>query len=204
MSTRPQGTAAVMRQTIALALDQHRRVAEALLAELVEPIEQAARKLIDVYRAGGKVLVLGNGGSAADAQHFAAELMGRYRRERPPLAAIALTTDSSILTAVSNDYGFADVFARQLEALVRPQDVVVGLSTSGASENVCRAFVVARGKGAWTIALGGGDGGRMRGLADLTLLVPSADTPRIQEAHITILHVVCDVVEQALADDAIR
>jgi D-sedoheptulose 7-phosphate isomerase len=125
--------------------------------------------------------------------------VGRYMLERPAYPAIALSTDTSILTAVSNDYGYADVFRRQVEAHARPGDVVVGISTSGNSENVCRAMVAAKERGAVTIALGGGDGGRMKGLADISLIAPSKETPRIQEAHITIIHILCDVVEAALA-----
>jgi len=188
-----------VRESILGALDKHRLVAEALLASFADPIEQAARRLIECYRAGGKLLVMGNGGSAADAQHFAAELVGRYMLERPAYPAIALSTDTSILTAVSNDYGYADVFRRQVEAHARPGDVVVGISTSGNSENVCRAMVAAKERGAVTIALGGGDGGRMKSLADISLIAPSKETPRIQEAHITIIHILCDVVEAALA-----
>ena len=188
-----------MRESILGALDKHRLVAEALLASFADPIEQAARRLIECYRAGGKLLVMGNGGSAADAQHFAAELVGRYMLERPAYPAIALSTDTSILTAVSNDYGYADVFRRQVEAHARPGDVVVGISTSGNSENVCRAMVAAKERGAVTIALGGGDGGKMKSLADISLIAPSKETPRIQEAHITIIHILCDVVEAALA-----
>jgi D-sedoheptulose 7-phosphate isomerase len=188
-----------VRESILGALDKHRLVAEALLASFADPIEQAARRLIECYRAGGKLLVMGNGGSAADAQHFAAELVGRYMLERPAYPAIALSTDTSILTAVSNDYGYADVFRRQVEAHARPGDVVVGISTSGNSENVCRAMVAAKERGAVTIALGGGDGGKMKSLADISLIAPSKETPRIQEAHITIIHILCDVVEAALA-----
>lgn len=188
-----------MRESILGALEKHRLVADALLASFADPIEQAARMLIECYRAGGKLLVMGNGGSAADAQHFAAELVGRYMRERPAYPAIALSTDTSILTAVSNDYGYQDVFRRQVEAHARPGDVVVGISTSGNSENVCRALVLAKERGAVTIALGGGDGGRLKSLADIALIAPSKETPRIQEAHITIIHILCDVVEAALA-----
>ena len=188
-----------MRESILGALEKHRSVADALLASFADPIEQAARRLVECYRAGGKLLVMGNGGSAADAQHFAAELVGRYMLERPAFPAIALSTDTSILTAVANDYGYPDVFRRQVEAHARPGDVVVGISTSGNSENVCRALALARERGAVTIALGGGDGGRMKTLADIALIAPSKETPRIQEAHITIIHILCDLVEAALA-----
>jgi D-sedoheptulose 7-phosphate isomerase len=183
-----------MRSAITSAIEAHQRVAAALLETCVDGLEEAARRLVGCYRAGGKVLMLGNGGSAADAQHFAAELVGRFRRERRALPAMALTTDSSILTAVANDYGFDEVFARQIRAHAVPGDVVVGLSTSGASENVCRAFRAARENGAFTLALTGGTGGPLRYLADLVLVAPSDDTARIQEAHIIMIHVLCDAV----------
>lgn len=189
---------------ILASLEKHLQVAQALAASFAGPIEEASRRVIDCYRAGGKVLVMGNGGSAADAQHFAAELVGRYARERSALPAIALTTDTSILTAVANDYGYDDVFRRQVEAHARPGDVVFGISTSGNSENVCRALSAAKARGATTIVLGGGEGGRMKELADLALIAPSRETPRIQEAHITIIHILCDLVEEAMAADDAR
>ena len=190
-----------MKSTIESALDEHARVAARLREDFAGPIEDAARRVVACYRAGGKVLVMGNGGSAADSQHFAAELVGRYRRERRALPALALTTDTSILTAVANDYAFADVFRRQIEAHARRGDVVFGLSTSGNSENVCRALELARQRGAVTIVLAGGSGGRMRELADLALIAPSSETPRIQEAHIAMIHIICDLVEAELAAD---
>ena len=187
-----------MKSLIESALEEHARVAQRLREGFAGLIEDAARRVTACYRAGGKVLIMGNGGSAADAQHFAAELVGRYRRERRALPALALTTDTSILTAVSNDYAFADVFRRQIEAHAQKGDVVFGLSTSGNSENVCRAMELARQRGAVTIALAGGSGGRLRDLADLALVAPSSETPRIQEAHIAIIHIVCDLVETEL------
>jgi len=190
-----------MKSTIESALDEHARVAVRMREEFAGPIEDAARRVIACYRAGGKVLVMGNGGSAADSQHFAAELVGRYRRERRALPALALNTDTSILTSVANDYSYADVFRRQIEAHVRQGDVVFGLSTSGNSENVCRALELARQRGAVTIVLAGGSGGRMRELADLALIAPSSETPRIQEAHIAMIHIICDLVEAELAAD---
>jgi len=191
-----------MKDAIREGLEEHRRVAESLAAAMAESIERAAGMILDTYRRGGKVLIMGNGGSAADAQHFAAELVGRYRRERRALPAIALTTDTSILTSVSNDYGYADVFKRQVEAHAGPGDLVVGISTSGNSENVLRALAAARARGAAVIVMGGGDGGKMAALADLALLAPTTATPRIQEAHITAIHVLCDVVEAELAAGA--
>jgi D-sedoheptulose 7-phosphate isomerase len=194
-----RGGTAGMREKIVEALEEHRRTADAMAAGLAGEIEAVATRLIACYRSGGKMLVMGNGGSAADAQHFAAEMVGRYRRERRALPAIALTVDPSAVTAIANDYGYEEVFARQVRAHARPGDVVVGISTSGNSENICRAFTAAREASATTVALGGGEGGRMKALADLAILAPSAVTPRIQECHITVIHVLCDLVEESLA-----
>jgi D-sedoheptulose 7-phosphate isomerase len=189
---------------IARAFEDHRATLDACAARLPRAIADAAVRITATLRAGGKLLVFGNGGSAADAQHLAAELVGRYRRERRPWPAIALTTDTSALTAIGNDYGFDEIFARQVRALAVEGDVVLGLSTSGNSENVVRAFAAAAEKGAFRIALGGRDGGRMAAACDLALIVPAQDTARIQEAHITILHVLCDTIETGLADDGAR
>jgi len=175
------------------------RVKEALLAdELVDALVRVAATLIAAYRRDGKVLLFGNGGSAADAQHIAAELEGRYLHDRPALHALALHTNTSALTAIANDYGYARVFARQVEAAVRPGDVVIGISTSGNSENVLGGVRAARAQGAVTVALTGAGGGRLKNLVDHCLAVPSAETPRIQEAHILIGHILCELVEQEL------
>jgi len=147
---------------------------------------------------GRKLLVMGNGGSAADAQHFAAEIVGRFKLERRALPAISLTTDSSILTAIGNDYGFDTVFKRQVEALAQPGDVVVGISTSGNSPNVLNALLVARETGCRTVGLLGGTGGAIAGIVDMPLVVPAHDTPRIQEIHVTIIHILCELVEKRL------
>lgn len=147
---------------------------------------------------GKKLLVMGNGGSAADAQHFAAEIIGRFKMERPALPAIALTTDTSVLTAIGNDYGFDTVFSRQVEGLGAAGDVVVGISTSGNSTNVLAALLKARELGCSTIALLGRDGGTIKSAADISIIVPSNDTPRIQEAHITVIHIICDLLEKSL------
>jgi D-sedoheptulose 7-phosphate isomerase len=194
----------VNEQRVAASLQDHLKVAQELVASFGKPIGDAARRLVECYRGGGKILVMGNGGSAADAQHFAAELVGRYKRERRALPAIALTTDTSILTSVSNDYSYEDVFSRQVEAHARPGDVVIGISTSGNSPNVCRALRAAKEKGAVTVVLGGGTGGKMKELADVVLIAPSSDTPRIQEAHITMIHIICDLVEESIAGDDAR
>lgn len=193
---------ASMRARITAALDEHRRTAEAMATALAADIETVASAIIASYRRGGKLLVMGNGGSAADAQHFAAELVGRYRRERRALPALALTVDPSAVTSIANDYGYDEVFARQVRAHARAGDVAVGISTSGNSENVCRGLQAARAAGAVTVVLGGGEGGRMRALADHAILAPTESTPRIQECHIAIIHVLCDLVEEELAHDA--
>ena len=145
-----------------------------------------------------KILVMGNGGSAADAQHIVAELVGRFKLERKAIPAITLTTNTSTLTAIGNDYSFDRIFSRQLEALAEEGDVVLGLSTSGLSENLNSAFKTAKERGAFTIGLLGKDGGEMKGLVDLCIIVPSNNTPRIQEAHITIGHIICELIEQSI------
>ncbi|GFO54683.1 phosphoheptose isomerase [Geomonas sp. Red276] len=183
---------------IKLQLESHRQVVEAMERDLATAIEVAVGLLVDAYRDGKKMLVMGNGGSAADAQHLAAEIIGRFKMERRALPAIALTTDTSILTAVGNDYGFDRVFSRQVEGLAQPGDVVIGISTSGNSPNVEIALKAAAEIGCKTVALLGRDGGSIGKLVDLPLIVPSHDTPRIQEGHITIIHIVCDLLEKAL------
>lgn len=161
-------------------------------------VERGAALIATALLQGGKLLLMGNGGSAADCQHLAAEFTGRFRQERRPLAALALTTDTSALTCVGNDYGFEHVFARQLEALARPGDCVVGISTSGRSPNVLRALLKARELGLSRIGLTGRDGGDMLPLCDLNIVVPHHDTARIQEAHIFIGHSWCEMVEDAV------
>ena len=160
-------------------------------------IDPIAHSLAEALRSGGKLLIMGNGGSAADAQHIAAELVGRYKVERPGLAAIALSTDSSILTAWSNDYSYETVFSRQIEALARPGDVAWGISTSGNSVNVIRAFEAARTIGATTFGLLGRDGGKLAPLCDLAITVPLAETDRIQTAHLLVYHALCAYLDEA-------
>jgi D-sedoheptulose 7-phosphate isomerase len=186
--------------------EEIRRMAAESAALKQRFFEENASLLLDVggriaesLRAGGKVLTFGNGGSAADAQHFAGELVGRLRRDRPGLAAIALTTDPSVLTALANDFGFEAVFRRQVEALGRPGDVAFGISTSGRSPNVLEALRAARAKGLVTVGLTGGGGGALHGVVDYLVDVPHADTQRIQEVHLMVVHVVCQVVEEAVA-----
>jgi len=179
-------------------LQEHRALFELLERDLTPTIADLARLIADALAAGGKLLIMGNGGSAADSQHFAAEIVGRFKMERRGLPAIALTTDSSILTAIGNDYGFDSVFSRQVEALANPEDVVIGFSTSGNSPNVLKALNLARERGCRTVGLLGRDGGSIKPACDFPLVVPSSDTPRIQEAHITVIHIVCDLVEKKL------
>src|SRR5450759_3591509 len=181
--------AATLADTIAL----HERVRQD-----PRPVLAAAAAIVDALKRGGKLLLFGNGGSAADAQHVAAELVGRFQRERAALAAIALTTDTSVLTSIANDYAYDRVFARQIEALGRAGDVAFGISTSGGSPNVVAALVAARALGLQTIALTGKDGGAVGRAAAIHVNVPSESTARVQEVHRTLLHVMCDVVERAL------
>lgn len=187
-----------MRQKIREHFQDHIKVMEQVSDSLTDELANCAASLVSALRGGNKVLVMGNGGSAADAQHFAAELVGRFLLERKALPAVALTTDSSILTAVGNDYGFNEVFKRQVEALAVPGDVVIGISTSGNSENVLRALRAAADIGCPTVGLLGRDGGAIGPLADHSLIVPSQHTPYIQEAHVTIIHLLCDLIEQEL------
>jgi len=187
-----------MENEILRRLASHREVITAIERELAPTIAAVAELLCRVFGEGKKLLVMGNGGSAADAQHFAAEIVGRFAMERRGLPAIALSTDTSILTAVGNDYGFDDIFRRQVEALAAPGDVVIGISTSGSSPNVQKAMTLAREIGCRTVGLLGRDGGSIRPLVDIALTVPGHDTPRIQEGHITIIHILCDLVERRL------
>ena len=177
---------------------QHAVEALRALAGEGAAVEAAGRTIVESLRGGGKLLVLGNGGSAADAQHIAAELVGRYLKERRGLAAVALTVNTSTLTAVANDYGYERIFARQLEALGRPGDVCLALSTSGNSPNVLAAAKLARELGMKVIGMTGRSGGQLKGACDLCIRVPSDETPRIQEAHILVGHVLCDFVEREL------
>jgi D-sedoheptulose 7-phosphate isomerase len=179
-------------------LDEHRQAFESTAAQLAQPFEAILKIWEESVRGGGKLLLFGNGGSAADAQHIAAELVIRYKNDRPPIAAIALTTDSSALTACGNDLGFDALFARQLAALARPGDVAVGISTSGKSPNVLAALRQARESDLRTTGFAGGDGGEMHELCDALLVVPSRVTARIQEMHITVAHMLCKALELRL------
>jgi len=175
------------------------RVKEETLKSQVEIIVRIVEAIVKALKGGGKVLLFGNGGSAADAQHLAAELVGRFKLERKGLPALALSTNTSTLTSVGNDYSFDEVFARQIEALGKQEDVAIGISTSGKARNVIEGILAAKAKGIFTIGLTGEEGGKLGEVVDLTLIVPSSDTPRIQETHITVGHLVCQLVEEKLS-----
>ena len=181
---------AIFDATIAL----HQRLRDAEQGALV----RTARVIREAHQGGRKTLIFGNGGSAADAQHMAAELVGRFQRERIGIAALALTTDTSILTSVGNDYGFERIFARQVEALGQPGDVAVGISTSGSSSNIVRGMQAAKERGLTTIALTGRDGGEVGRAADIHVNVPDPSAARVQEAHRTLIHAICELVENEL------
>lgn len=176
-------------------LNHHKNTIDQVISKLVPEIENGCKLVTDTVLAGGKVLIAGNGGSAADAQHIAAELTGRYVKDRKALPAIALTVDTSALTAISNDYGFERVFARQVEAFARPSDLFIAISTSGNSPNIIQALHTARELGCKIIGLSGRDGGQMNNLCDLNIVIPDDVTARIQEMHILIGHIFCKAVD---------
>lgn len=180
-------------------LHESAKVKQSFSAELIDHIALFAEKSAAALRAGGKIVFFGNGGSAADALHLAAELVVRLRTERPGLAALALTTNPSVLTAAGNDYGFERIFSRQIESLVAPSDIVVALSTSGQSPNILRGAEAAHARGAYVVAFTGETGGALASSVDLLLNVPSQDPQRIQESHITIGHIACSLIEQLAA-----
>lgn len=183
---------------ISHAFEEGARLRERLARELGPTLVQAAAAVVGCLREGGKLLFFGNGGSAADAQHLAAEFVGRFVMERPGLPAIALNTDSSIITAIGNDYGFDKVFSRQIEALGQPGDVAIGISTSGSSPNVIAAIREARRRNLRTIGLSGKDGGELAKLVDFSLCVPCSTTARVQECHITMGHILCELMEKEM------
>ena len=191
-----------MKEKIAKDIQDSITVKQALLKETPALIEKATHTVFESLKSGHKVLFFGNGGSAADSQHLAAELVGRYEKERRGLAAIALTTDTSILTALGNDYGYEKVFERQIEALGQKGDVAVGLSTSGCSKNIVAAIKKAKSLGLKTIGFLGRDGGDLKNLVDLAILVPSQKTSRIQESHILIGHILCERLDELLEQES--
>jgi D-sedoheptulose 7-phosphate isomerase len=189
-----------MQSIIKFEFSEHLKTAQATLEYITGPLEIAANLCIDSLQNGGKVLIFGNGGSAADAQHIAAEMVGRYKVERKGLPAIALTTDTSVLTSIGNDYGYSHVFDRQVEALANKGDVAIGISTGGSSGNVISALKLAKETGCKAIGFSGRDGGEMNTVCDVNLVVPAQDTPRIQEMHIVIGHTICHLIDQAFKD----
>jgi D-sedoheptulose 7-phosphate isomerase len=187
-----------MRDSIKNEITETARLLQRVIDENVRTIAEGAEVLVRALKGGNKILVFGNGGSAADAQHMVCELVGRFRRDRAPIPAMALTTNSSSLTAIANDYGFDQIFSRQVQALARPGDVCLAISTSGSSTNVLNAVRTANDLGLETIGLSGKEGGELATLCSLCICVPSDSTPRIQEAHITIIHALCRAIEQEL------
>jgi len=172
--------------------------------KLLNDIEKVSKLCVELYKNNKKTILAGNGGSAADAQHIAAEMVGRYGFDRPSLPSLALTTDTSALTAIGNDYGYDKVFSRQLEGMGQDGDLFIGISTSGNSVNIINAFKAAKEKNITTVALVGHDGGEMARLADISLVVPSDSTPRIQESHILIGHIICDIIEKEIFGEGIN
>lgn len=179
---------------------EHIELINQVLNTQIKKIQEIANLIINCYRKGGKVVLFGNGGSAADAQHIAAELIGKYKLERKSLPAISLTTDTSILTSIANDSNFDNVFERQIESLVTNRDVVIGISTSGNSRNIIKGILKAREIGAKTVVFTGRSGGQISKLPDILLNIPSDNTPRIQEAHITVGHIICGLVEKEISE----
>ena len=190
-----------MREKIKEILLESIQVKEELLRSKVGVIREIAELLIESLKRGGKAILFGNGGSAADSQHIAAEFIGRFKKDRAALAAIALTTNSSIITALANDYGYEVIFSKQVEALGEKNDIAIGLSTSGKARNVILGLKQAKKRGLKTIAFTGGDGGEVAKIADISLIIPSAITARIQEAHITVGHIICELAEQELCQE---
>jgi D-sedoheptulose 7-phosphate isomerase len=191
-------------EVIQKSLRESIQVKQDLLDHHTELIAYLADLMVKVFRGGGRVILFGNGGSAADAQHIASELIGRFQMDRRGLPAIALTTDTSILTSIGNDYALDQVFARQVAALVEADDLVAGISTSGNSANVLNGVTAAKEKGALTLGFTGQNGGKLKNIVDVCFCVPSENTARIQEAHITVWHTLCEVTEQELFERSMR
>jgi D-sedoheptulose 7-phosphate isomerase len=190
-----------MKSIIEHEFNEHIKTSLQTLRSLSKPIEGAAKMCVDSLRKGGKIILIGNGGSAADAQHIAAELIGRYKLERNGIAAIALTTDSSVMTSIANDFGYEEVFKRQINTLANKTDVLIGISTGGTSKNIINAIHAANLIGCNTIGFSGKDGGQFNDICNSNLVVVSDDTPRIQEMHILIGHTICHLIEQELNSD---
>ncbi|MEW5757915.1 MAG: D-sedoheptulose 7-phosphate isomerase [Candidatus Omnitrophota bacterium] len=187
-----------MKDNIIRILEESIEVKKKVIETQLENIIKAVNTISDCFKNKGKIILFGNGGSAADCQHIAAELVGRFKKERRAYPATALTTDSSILTAIGNDYNFNNIFSRQIEALGNRGDVAIGISTSGNSQNIIEAIITANNKGLKTITLTGNGGGKLKTLSNISIEVPSTNTPRIQETHIAIAHIICELVENTL------
>jgi len=186
-----------MNKIIASEFESHFETIKAVMETMEQEVEKASIMAVEVLKRGNKILLCGNGGSAADAQHISAELTGRYKTERRGLPAIALTTDTSALTAIGNDYGYDRVFDRQVEALANKGDLLIGISTSGNSANIVSALKLAKELGCSTLGFSGRDGGKMNEVCDINLVVPSNNTPRIQEMHILFGHTICHIIDEA-------
>jgi D-sedoheptulose 7-phosphate isomerase len=189
-----------MKSIIENEFNEHAKAIKDTVKVAINDIENAAKICIECLKNGNKILIFGNGGSAADAQHIAAEIIGRYKTDRKGLAAIALTTDSSVLTAISNDFGYSEIFTRQVEALARPGDTLIGISTGGSSQNVVNALKIAKNIQCQTIGLSGKDGGRFNTICDVNIVAKAQDTARIQEMHILIGHTICHLIDNAFIE----
>lgn len=190
-----------MRTVIESEFNSHLKTMQSVIETMAEPLEKASLLAIKALKDGKKVILFGNGGSAADAQHIAAELTGRYKTERRGLPGLALTTDTSALTAIGNDYGYDRVFDRQVESLAQKGDLLIGISTSGNSQNVINAFKIGQEIGCKIVGMSGRDGGAMNDYCDVNLVVPSNNTPRIQEMHILFGHTICQLIDNAFEDE---
>ena len=190
----------MMQSIIKKEFDRHLKTTKITIESIAVPVENAAKLCIESLTNGGKILIFGNGGSAADAQHLASELVGRYKVDRKGLPAIALTTDTSSITSISNDFGYLQVFERQVEALANEGDIVIGISTGGTSINVINAIKAAKKLGCKAIGFTGRGGGKFNTLCDINIVIPEEDTPRIQEMHILIGHTICHLIDQAFDD----
>lgn len=188
----------IMKETIIKELDENINIIKSLSKILSDIIVNASKMIIDCYRNEGKIILIGNGGSAADAQHIAAELVGKFKLERNSLPAIALTTNTSILTAIANDYGYDTIFSRQIESLANSKDILIAITTSGNSPNILKAVEIAKTKNIKIIGMTGKTGGKLKNMVDILINIPSDNTPRIQEGHITIGHIICSLVEKEL------
>ena len=189
-----------MKSIIENEFNEHAKAIKDTVKVAINDIENAAKICIECLKNGNKILIFGNGGSAADAQHIAAEIIGRYKTDRKGLAAIALTTDSSVLTAISNDFGYSEIFKRQVEALARPGDTLIGISTGGSSQNVVNALKIAKNIQCKAIGLSGKDGGEFNAICDVNIVAKAQDTARIQEMHILIGHTICHLIDHAFVE----